>query len=251
MKNYTYSVWDRSELKRNAKKSLHGNLWTCIFCMIAYLVIQGEWFGVVFSDTEAYFRIGLGTAVQYSFDIIRIPINITLVSLIGLATLAYSIFISNPIEVGKNHFFLENRETHSTFDAFFYAFYSGHYLNIVKVMFLRDLFTSLWTLLFIIPGIYKAYQYYCISYILADDASLDYADVFAMTKGMTNGAKFEIFVLEISFILWLLLGVITFGLATFYVTPYIQQTMAEAYCYLRDGEVQPTREDILYDNPTE
>ena len=69
----------------------------------------------------------------------------------------------------------------------FDAFRSGHYVNIVLTMFLRELFTSLWTLLLVIPGIVKHYEYLMIPYILAENPGMDRKEAFQISKRMMDG----------------------------------------------------------------
>lgn len=82
------------------------------------------------------------------------------------------------------------------------------YLNIVKTQFLRSLFTVLWTLLLIVPGIVKSYEYRMIPYILAENPSISSKRAFELSKKMTDGEKMNIFVLDLSFIGWSLLGLL-------------------------------------------
>lgn len=64
---------------------------------------------------------------------------------------ALKIFVGNLLEVGGKRFFVLNKTENPTVGTMFDAFRSGHYVNIVLTMFLRELFTSLWTLLLVIP----------------------------------------------------------------------------------------------------
>ena len=73
--------------------------------------------------------------------------------------LLFGIFVVNPIAVGKCRFFIANRQNRGGYDQIFSLFRSGVYLNVVKTMFLRDLYTVLWSLLLIVPGIVKSYEY--------------------------------------------------------------------------------------------
>ena len=75
------------------------------------------------------------------------------------------------------------------------------------------IFTLLWSLLLIIPGIIKAYSYSMASYILADNTELTASEALTKSKEIMNGHKFELFVLQLSFFWWYLLGSITFGIA--------------------------------------
>lgn len=112
------------------------------------------------------------------------------------------------------------------------GFKSGHYGNIVVTMFLMNLYITLWSLLFLIPGIIKAYEYLMIPYILADNPGMDRKEAFAISKRMMDGEKWNAFNLQLSFIGWILLSVFTCGLlGIFYVSPYMEVTMAELYAY--------------------
>ena len=112
--------------------------------------------------------------------------------------------------------------------------YPEHYVNIVLTMFLRDLFTTLWSLLLVVPGIVKHYEYLMVPYIIAENPAMDYKEAFQISKQMMDGNKWDAFVLDLSFIGWTLLGVCTFGiLLVFYVEPYIYLTRAELYHALK------------------
>ena len=108
--------------------------------------------------------------------------------------------------------------------------YDHCYKNSVKTLFLRDLYTVLWSLLFVIPGIIKAYEYRMMPYILADDPTLPTSEVFAQSRAMMKGNKWKAFVLDLSFIGWHILSLFTAGLlSTFYVRPYQLMTNAALY----------------------
>ena len=92
----------------------------------------------------------------------------------------------------------------------------------------------LWLLLFIIPGIVKIYEYRMIPYLLADNPDMSKQEAFRMSKAMMKGNKWRAFVLDLSFILWDILGVITLGIVSvLWVDPYKQQTDAALYNALK------------------
>ena len=104
-------------------------------------------------------------------------------------------------------------------------------------MFIRDIFIVLWSLLLIVPGIVKSYEYMMIPYLLAEDPSMSREEAFAKSKAMMDGNKWNAFVLDLSFIGWLILGCITLNLVNiFYVNPYMYLTRAELYRTLRDAQ---------------
>ena len=100
-------------------------------------------------------------------------------------------------------------------------------------VFIRDLKIFLWTLLLIVPGIIKSYEYYMVPYILAENPEISTKRAFEISKAMTDGHKWDLFVLDLSFILWDLGVVCTCGLLAVYVAPYIRATHAEAYYKLK------------------
>lgn len=116
-----------------------------------------------------------------------------------------------------------------------YAYRSGNMINVVFVQLLQAVKTFLWTLLLVIPGIVKGYEYRMIPYILAENPGIDQRRAFELSRIMMTGQKWNAFVLDLSFFLWYLLGAVTCGLASiFYVNPYIAATNAELYAVLRD-----------------
>ena len=112
----------------------------------------------------------------------------------------------------------------SGFDDFWSAF---------KVTFLVGLFTFLWSLLFVIPGIIKTFSYSMSMYILAENKEKPALECINESKAMTNGHKMELFVLGLSFIGWMLLGSLTLGIAYIWIIPYMETTYVNAYYSLK------------------
>ncbi|MBR0278000.1 MAG: DUF975 family protein [Clostridia bacterium] len=88
-------------------------------------------------------------------------------------------------------------------------------------MFLVELFTALWTCVFIIPGIVKGLSYSMTPFIIAEDKEISAQDAIKKSMAMMEGHKWDLFVLYLSFIGWILLVAITFGIALIYVEPYM------------------------------
>ena len=96
-------------------------------------------------------------------------------------------------------------------------------------------FTSLWSCLFVIPGIVKSYAYSMAYYVLADNPELTARQALKISKQIMKGHKFELFILQLSFFWWHLLGGITFGLAYIYIMPYMSATVANFYNSIKGG----------------
>jgi uncharacterized membrane protein len=97
------------------------------------------------------------------------------------------------------------------------------------------LWVAIWSLLFVIPGIVKGLSYYMTYYILADCPNVKATDAIKLSARMMHGHKMELFVLYLSFIGWLLLSAMTFGiLFVVYVGPYIESSLAGFYVSVRE-----------------
>lgn len=152
-----------------------------------------------------------------------------LVALVVLAAILIDVFVINPTEVGIRRFFVVNLNEAAEVGEVAYAF-DNDYRHVRKVMFRRDFKLLLWTLLLIIPGIVKAYEYRMVAYLLAEHPELASKEVFAESKRLMSGSKWRAFVLDLSFIGWNLLSLLTLGLVgVLYLNGYRNQTDAALY----------------------
>ena len=165
-----------------------------------------------------------------------VVVMILIASLFAIAfAMAFKAFLINPIILGARSFFLKSYDRPSKLgdiaDGFRYS-----YIKNVGTLFLRDLFTLLCSLLFIVPGIIKAYEYRMIPYIIAENPEMSYKEAFAKSKSMMMGNKWAAFVLDLSFLGWFILNAFTCGLlGIFYVNPYYQATDANLYRAIKMG----------------
>lgn len=160
--------------------------------------------------------------------------------------LALDIFLINPFSVGGKRFMVKSVEDVAQVKEITYGF-DHSYKNIVKVMFRTDLSIFLWSLLLIVPGIIKMYEYYMVPYILTENPDMDYRAAMQMSRDMMEGNKWKTFVLGLSFILWHMLGALTLGIVEIlYVQPYRNLTFAALYCQLRNTRVMNRVEIPVY-----
>ena len=144
------------------------------------------------------------------------------------------IFLLNPLLVGCHGFFMVNSREKANLGEIKRGF-SPSWIHNVGAMLLKDVFLFLWSLIFIVPGIIKSYSYSMVPYILADDPNLGAREAITLSRKMMDGNKWRAFVLDLSFIGWLILSVLTLGLlGIFYVYPYVYSTHAELYKTLRE-----------------
>ncbi len=156
-----------------------------------------------------------------------------------LIVLVAKVFVGNLLKMGGYRFFILNQTAQPGIGTLLDGFRSGHYVNIVLTMFLRDLFTALWSLLLVVPGIVKHYEYLMVPYIIAENPAMEYKEAFQISKQKMDGEKMEAFIMDLSFLGWYLLSAVTCGLlAIFYVNPYVQASFAEMYTFNKQKAYQ-------------
>ena len=110
------------------------------------------------------------------------------------------------------------------------------YLRIFLTEFLRGLYTFLWTLLLIVPGIMKSYSYAMTDFVLKDEPELKYDAAIERSMQMMEGHKADLFWLDLSFIGWILLSILTCGIGFLLLIPYMETAHAHFYDDLKAQE---------------
>lgn len=146
-----------------------------------------------------------------------------------------SILVLMPLIVGFNNTF-KVLYLYSNNNIFSNTFYIGfrNYGRAIGGTILVNIFTFLWTLLFVIPGIIKGYSYALTPYILVDDPNISVREAIRKSQKMMDGQKFNLFYLQLSFIGWFLLSLLTAGIGLFWLIPYYATSKAAFYCNLRN-----------------
>lgn len=265
-------MWSRAELKYRAKNILKCNYWIFVFAgfimsfindknRISFKNSSTDVEDIISNiDTKSVSNLinslsdGIGLIVNSLLEkpalfIGGMTIAVMVVLLVTIARLAFSVFIINPIITGGYRFFNRSLVMNTPINEFLFAF-KASYLNIVKIMFLKKLYTFLWSLLFIVPGIIKSYEYYLVPYIIGDNPDIEAEEAFRISRELMYGNKMDTFILDLSFIGWYILSSITFGLLNiFYVTPYVYLTRAALYRKLSDSDnIRYNRNYTTYGN---
>lgn len=226
---YGGNMWERAELKAKAKEVLKNNYWKSFLISLVLLISGGDSRGGGSSGgSSGNVRDKIGEWIDFSDYFIIIAGLVILV-------IAFRILIGYALEVGSRKYFVQSAQYKDPAGCYSFAYESGNFRGIVSTMLLRDIYNVLWTLLFIIPGIIKAYAYRMVPYILADNPNLGADTAITLSRKMMDGHKFNLFILELSFLGWYLLGIIALGLGVLFVNPYYNATEAQLYLVLRDN----------------
>ncbi|XME01449.1 DUF975 family protein [Lachnospiraceae bacterium C1.1] len=230
-------MWTISEIKEKGKVSFKNNYWYCVFVAFILTLITG---GTSASGTTGSFRkIGeLFNEQDPEVKAIILGIFAIVMSIIVICVIIWSlvnIFLLNPLYVGCACFFKENSNSAAPITLIKNGF-TENYARNVLTMFITDLFNLLWFCLFIIPGIIKSYSYRMVPYILFDEPDLPATEVITRSRKMMDGHKWKAFLLDLSFIGWEFLSLITCGLVgIFWTSPYRKSSNAALYNVLKES----------------
>ena len=233
-------MWDRLLFKARGKDAFRRNYGSAVavtFIMGLVSMIMSGSSSASNANTQTQITMNEGSYyVTDGFQSVGSSIFATMIGLffvvVTIALLLLKVFVEYNLQVGGARFFILNQTSKPGVDTVLDGFRSGHYGNIVVTMLLKDVFIGLWSLLLIIPGIVKSYEYMMVPYILAENPGMEWKEVFQISKEMMNGQKWNAFVLDLSFIGWQILSACTCGiLGIFYVNPYVQATHAEIYAF--------------------
>mgnify|MGYP002509878052 FL=1 len=238
-------MWTSAELKIRAKGAFYKNYWYCVLMALVMSFFAGSAIYNVTKHIQEYdYYVYADTFLGSIGDFMMNPLFRLLgvriaLGLIEIVILLVKVFVGNPLRVGGYRFFIMNQTVNPTAAELGFGMRSQNYANVVLIMFLKSLYTLLWGLMFVIPGIIKHYEYLMIPYILAENPEMDRQEAFLISKRMMMGQKMDVFVLDLTFFGWMLLSAITGGIVgIFYVEPYYQATMAELYSMNRTRAYQ-------------
>ncbi|MGM9974453.1 MAG: DUF975 family protein [Clostridiaceae bacterium] len=226
-----------SDFRRRAREALSGKWLLAVGTGIVASILGAA------SDIDKIFDIDIRHTIDtvYSMDDVISIEGIRTVLPIFFGGLSIALFwtlvvyvIGSVIKLGycKFNIRLINRDGAEFDDLFSYfkIFWNALLLRIIT-----GIYTFLWTLLFIIPGIIAAYRYAMAPYIMAENTSLTAHEAIDRSKEMMSGNKWRLFCLDVSFIGWLILAGLTMGIGFLWLTPYMECARAAFYIDLRGG----------------
>lgn len=213
-------MWTRELIKSRAKEYLFSIYWQAFFVSLVILIVggghnSGSSSGSSVRNSNVGFDFNFGTFLKISGIVVLLII--------------VRVVVGYLLEVGGRKFFIQASKGDVNMNYLKLGFDNDRYMNIIFTMFKKSIQIFLWSLLLIIPGIIKSYEYRMIPYLLAENPNMNPDRAFELSRIMTDGEKFEIFVLDLSFIGWYMLGALFFGIGGIFVNPYVDITNAELY----------------------
>jgi len=157
-----------------------------------------------------------GSALSYNFEstaqATEEQLAILLLTLVLSAiAMAIIVFVFGPMEAGKANYTLDGSRGNQKVFVKIFSGFKDYWKNVGAFM-LQELYIFLWMLLFIIPGIIKAYAYSMTFFILKDNPEMSASEAIEKSEELMNGNKWKLFCLDLSFIGWHILGILTLGI---------------------------------------
>ena len=245
----------RAEIKERGKANFKANYWKSVLCAFILSLLVGGMVGTISSNSRkiteenqqqfeqheqddsgqvSISSQAAGPGVLAAIGLIAVAI-VTVIVIILAVSFLLKILVFNPLQVGCYAFFRENAETA---DAGLDLLKAGfdNYGHSLATMLLRDVFLVLWSMLFVIPGIVKAYSYRMVPFIIRDNPELTSTEAITMSRDIMRGHKWETFIFDLSFLGWGLLGLLTFNLVNiFWTNPYKENANAVLYLELSEN----------------
>lgn len=236
-------MFDRSYLKELSKQRMRGFRGNAILVVLLTMLL-----GTLFSGGGLEFETNLESQQQewgelgMTADFTELlPVFGVILGSVAVIAVAYSIFVAGIIDVGCRGWFMRYwRGEYPSVGELFAAF--RIYLPALKTSLLVNVYTLLWSLLFIIPGIVKGFAYSMTHYIIYENPNLTANEAITISRKLTDGAKGDLFVFGLSYFGWMLLNAFTLGiLGIVYIYPYQCTAHAAIYDALKLRAIQEGR----------
>ena len=220
-----------SDYRRIARENLSGNWGQSILVAFVAALFGALMTGVSFSiDIDATILTELPMFIQRYVALMA--------KIAGLLAIAQFV-VGGTVQLGYAKYLLKqyNKASFDIKDLFseFHRFTQGFLQNV-----LRGLYVFLWSLLFVIPGLIKIYSYAMTPFIMAENPEMTANEAITASRELMDGHKGELFCLELTFFGWMLLNILTLGLGSLALNPYMNATRAAFYKDLTAPHAQNT-----------
>lgn len=181
-----------SELRAQAREALRGKWPMAAVAALIYSIVAGGLSAIPFIGGLCSLFIGLPVAY-------------------GIAIVMFGVFKGKDVDFGV------------LFEGF------QDYSRIFVTKLLQGIYTALWSLLLVVPGVIKYYSYAMTDYILKEEPEMKNNAAIEKSMAMMENNKMKLFLLDLSFIGWALLAIVTFGIGFLFLQPYMQVSRAAFY----------------------
>lgn len=220
---------DSAYLRQRARDSLEGRWGLSIGVAAVAALLGGLIVGISFlpdiqrhvTEQTSFGRLTLSNGISIGFNGGGLGLAAMIIG--GVLQLGYAQFLLRQQNRGDGEF----NDLFSYFDRFGAGFAQS---------FLRELYSALWGLLFVIPGIVAGYSYAMTPFLMVEFPELTASEAIARSKQIMDGHKMDLFLLDLSFFGWMLLAALTLNIGNLWLNPYRNASHAAFYLELRKAQ---------------
>lgn len=231
------------EIRRTTRKALKGNWFmACVATFIASMLG-----GLSIGSNAVSFEVSLPSVDDFvgtvDPDTLEMILNMysVIMAVAGVMVIVVTILnviylaVGSAVSVGYSQFNIDiidgkKPRLESLFESF------GRWGTAIISRILIGIFTTLWSLLLIIPGIIASFSYAMTPFVIAENPGMSASEAITESKTLMRGNKWKLFCLELSFFGLYILSAFTLGIALIWVVPYHQAAYAAFY-----REINPKR----------
>ena len=212
---------DSYDYRQRARESLTGNWLLAALVTLIALLLGGT---------------GSSASINIDQDDLEIINNIPWLMAIMKPLLAYAVFsgivgfiVGGTVHLGYCTFHLKLYDGQKAGVGDLFSHFKDQFADGFLLKLLTAIYVALWSLLLVIPGIVKSYSYAMAPYIMAEHPEMNANECITASKEMMHGHKMELFLLDLSFIGWVLLTILTLGIGNVFLVPYSNAAYAAFY----------------------
>lgn len=223
-------LFDRPKYKEFAKKQLKGRWGVPILVTLvtALILVLFQIPDIIRLVTNQGFRDLLTTDYASFYEYVESYNNVMSSATTNLTSLIQSLVEAILVVASLNLYLKMSRSPEK---VSFSSFIEGmnNWWRAILCSLYKSIFVTLWTLCFVIPGIIKTYAYSQMEYLIAEFENISIPQAMNISKIITNGKKWSLFVMDLSFIGWELLAALSLGIGSLWLIPYKKMSYINAY----------------------
>lgn len=231
---------NRAELKGKAREIISRKLGKILLVTVLSIIISGGFltFELLIDGNIEGIRISIFSLTFFSStNADSIDKIMQYFGIIQVISVAFSLFLLIPLSFGITKYFYNSLDDKESAKDLLAA-YGSNFGKIVMTNLCVGFFIAIGFIFFIIPGVIAALMFTLLNYVLIDYPDLSFMETLKKARELTHGYKWELFILNLSFILWMMLSIVTFGLSNLWVSPYIEYTYIYTYKAIRAEKEQ-------------
>ena len=214
---------ESSDHRYKAREALRGNWVTAVLVCLVAGILSGTSF-----DVDINFDLSGGQPIQVTLPPEYLGTALPILTILAAVAVVAGLILGGVMEIGKARYHLNLIDgAAARFDDLFTAF--PQFLSALVMNLVRQVLVALGTLLLVIPGVMLVFSYAAAPYIMAQDPECEGLEALRRSRELMKGNRMDLFLLDLSFIGWDLLSLLTLGIGSLFLNPYKEAARASFF----------------------